>query len=54
MMWEKTQVDWQRGIVHFVLIQHLEKSLESFMQLISFCNFLCLASEFKDSVLFLD
>ena len=34
----KTLVDWERGIVHCVLIQHLKKSLESFMQLISFCS----------------
>ena len=33
-----TLVDWARGTVHCVLIQHLKKSLESFMQLISFCN----------------
>ena len=34
----KTLVDWQHGIGHCVLIQHLEKSLESFKQLISFCT----------------
>ena len=38
MRWAKTLVDWQRGIVHCVLIQHLKKSLESFIQLISCCN----------------
>ena len=34
----KTQVDRERGIVHCVLIQHPKKSLESFIQLASFCS----------------
>ena len=33
-----TLVDWQRGNVHCELIQHPEKSLESFIQFTSFCN----------------
>ena len=33
-----TLVDWERGIAHCVLIQHHEKSLDSFRQLTSFCS----------------
>ena len=33
-----TLVDWERGIVHYVLIQHQTTSLESFRQLTSFCS----------------
>ena len=42
-MVEITPVDWERVTVHCELLQHLQKSLESFIQLTSFCNSLILA-----------
>ena len=35
---EVTPVDWERGIVHCELTQYSSKSLESFIQLNSFCS----------------
>ena len=50
----KTLLDWQHAIGHCVLIQHLEKFVESFIQLISFCHFLYLTPANSRQYLILD
>ena len=50
----KTLVDWLRGIVHCVLIQHLKK-ISRIIHVVNFIlSFLNLASKFQSSILILD
>ena len=50
---EKTMVDWERGVVRCVLIQHLE-NLSNLHTIDFILQFLYLASEFMDSISILD